>query len=67
MIVIPRFRIKPRPEMKDFIMEDQLNTGPKYMMNRRDLVEFMQHIAFVLAMYDVQKELKKEESKTGGE
>ena len=58
MIIIPRFQIKPRPQFKDFIMEDKLNSGPKYMMNRRDLIELMGHIAFVLAMYDLQKEIK---------
>ena len=63
MIVIPRFKITPRPEQKDFIMEDQLNTSPKYMMNRRDLIELMQHIAFKLAMFDLQKEIKKEVEK----
>jgi len=66
MIVIPQFKITPRPQLKDFIMEDQLNSGPnhpKYKMSRRDLIEFMQHIAFVLTMYDVQKEIKKESEK----
>ena len=64
-IQIPRFKLKYHSKFRYYIMEDQLNSGPKYILWQDDLYELMGNMALHLGNVKLQKIIR-EESKKGG-
>jgi len=60
MIRIPRFKITSHPNFKYYVMQDALNSGPKYIMLKQDLYELAGHIAMMLGNVKLQKIIKEE-------